>query len=181
MTNDEQVLFYNGIPTLNARNAIFDVLRPQIAKITLWRGSATVVNCIRALANCPRKFGPPRMLISKDQLLLVLMNLRLGLLSTDLAQRFCISASTVTRIWNTWVPFLANELPMIPPPQIEAVRQSLPSPFRVEQYSSTRHIIDCSEIFIETPKNLDLAMETWSDYKHYHTAKFLISINPSGT
>ena len=46
--------------------------------------------------------------------------------------------------------------------------------------SSVRHIIDCSEIFIEKPNNLKVQNQCWSDYKHHHTAKFLLSINPSG-
>ena len=40
-------------------------------------------------------------------------------------------------------------------------------------------IIDCSEIFIETPKNLELQSATWSDYKHHNTLKFLVCVAPN--
>ena len=41
-------------------------------------------------------------------------------------------------------------------------------------------IIDCSEIIIEQPKNLTAHAQTWSNYKHNNTAKYLIGVTPSG-
>ena len=41
-------------------------------------------------------------------------------------------------------------------------------------------IIDCFELFIEKPSNLLAKSCTWSQYKHYNTAKHLISITPQG-
>ena len=41
-------------------------------------------------------------------------------------------------------------------------------------------IIDCSELFIETPSSLDIAA-AWSNYKHHYTAKYLIGITPNAT
>ena len=35
-------------------------------------------------------------------------------------------------------------------------------------------IINCSEICIEQPKNLTAPGQTWSNYKHNNTAKYLI-------
>ena len=39
-------------------------------------------------------------------------------------------------------------------------------PSRFQQFQNLHSIIDCTEIFIETPKNLQLQSATWSDYKH---------------
>ena len=41
-------------------------------------------------------------------------------------------------------------------------------------------IIDCFEIFIERPSNLLARAQTWSQYKHHNTAKYLIGITPQG-
>lgn len=60
------------------------------------------------------------------------------------------------------------------------VRENLPPSFRNPAYNSIRHIIDCTEIFLETPQNLQVRTDTWSDYKHHNTAKYLVSITPSG-
>lgn len=39
-------------------------------------------------------------------------------------------------------------------------------------------VIDCFEVFIEKPKNLRSAAETWSSYKHHSSVKILIAIVP---
>ena len=58
--------------------------------------------------------------------------------------------------------------------------QHLPKRFRNPKYSNVRHIIDCTEMFIETPKDPRLKATTWSDYKHHQTLKVLVSILPCG-
>ena len=42
-------------------------------------------------------------------------------------------------------------------------------------------IIDCFEVFIEWPSNLQARAYTWSNYKHENTAEVLIGIIPQGT
>ena len=41
-------------------------------------------------------------------------------------------------------------------------------------------IIDCTEIYIERPTNLNARAQTWSNYKHTNTIKFLIVITLAG-
>ena len=45
----------------------------------------------------------------------------------------------------------------------------------------TTVIIDCFEIFIDRPSNLLARAQTFSNYKHHNTIKFLIGITPQGT
>lgn len=40
-------------------------------------------------------------------------------------------------------------------------------------------ILDGTEFFIETPKNLDLQKITWSDYKHHNPLKALVCVAPN--
>ena len=56
----------------------------------------------------------------------------------------------------------------------------MPKKFRKPGYSKVRHKIECTEVFIETPSDPALKAATWSDYKHHHTAKILLSIIPNG-
>ena len=56
----------------------------------------------------------------------------------------------------------------------------MPAKFRKPGYSNVRYIIDCTEVFVETPNDPLLKAATWSDYKHHHTAKVLVSITPGG-
>ena len=44
---------------------------------------------------------------------------------------------------------------------------------RYKHLTDFRAIIDCSEIFIETPKDSNLKAATWSDYKHHNTGIIL--------
>ena len=65
-------------------------------------------------------------------------------------------------------------------PSIKQVEGTLPSAFR-EKYPSTYCIIDGSEIFMETPSDLQMQSSICSNYKHHNTAKFLIACTPNGS
>lgn len=135
----------------------------------------------RKFGSTPKKSGPQRTLSSKDEFVRTLMKLRLGSINADLADRFGISQTTVSKIINTWVRFLANELKcLIHNPPKEIAMQHLPKKFTAQKYRNVRHIIDCTEMFIETPKDPKLKTATWSDYKHHQTLKVLVSIMPCG-
>ena len=119
-------------------------------------------------------------MLFENHLLLVLVRIRLGLLTEDLAQRFGISSASVSRIWNSWVPLLANTLrPLIVWQERDVARANIPASFK-PAYGKVVSIIDCFEVFIERPHNLTARAQTWSNYKHNNTAKYLISITPSG-
>ena len=64
-------------------------------------------------------------------------------------------------------------------PSREVLEHNVPS-FIKQLYPSYRCIIDCSEVFIETPANFDARAKVYSNYKHHSTIKFLIGITPCG-
>ncbi len=119
-------------------------------------------------------------LSSEDQILLVLMKLRLGLLHLDLAERFNVSSATVSKIYRLWIPALATYLQqLIIWPERGVIRQNMPASFK-RKFRDCICIIDCTEIFIERPRNLTARAQTWSSYKHNNTCKYLIGISPAG-
>ena len=59
------------------------------------------------------------------------------------------------------------------------MRKHLPDSFR-KYYLTCRVIIDCTELFIETPPSLDLAAMCWSQHKHHYTVKLLVGITRNG-
>ena len=65
-------------------------------------------------------------------------------------------------------------------PSKEQIQMSLPMCFIKSSYRNCTSIIDCFEIFIETPKNMRARAQTYSQYKHHNTSKYLISITPQG-
>jgi len=64
-------------------------------------------------------------------------------------------------------------------PSKGAVLKNMPKSFR-RHFKRCRCIIDCTEIFIERPTNLTARAQTWSNYKHHNTVKYLVGITPAG-
>uniref|UniRef100_A0A8C6WRK7 THAP-type domain-containing protein n=1 Tax=Neogobius melanostomus TaxID=47308 RepID=A0A8C6WRK7_9GOBI len=116
----------------------------------------------------------------KDELVIVLLKLRLALGNDLLADLFGISSSMCSCIINTWLKLLSSELEcMVYWPSKEEVRNSLPTSFQL-QMPKVRCILDCTEVFIQRPRNLELQALTWSDYKKHNTIKCLVGIAPNG-
>ena len=60
--------------------------------------------------NCKKTCNRSLKVSGRDQFLLTLMRLRLGLMFEDLADRFCISVSTCSNLFTTWIKLLSNLL-----------------------------------------------------------------------
>ena len=56
----------------------------------------------------------------------------------------------------------------------------MPECFKVSFGTKVAIIIDCFELFIERPSNLEAWACTWSNYKHKNTVKILLGIVPQG-
>ncbi|CAN7985945.1 unnamed protein product [Ixodes pacificus] len=122
-----------------------------------------------------------RILPYAQQLLMALMKLRLGLLNKDLARRFRISCSSVSQICSSWIDVLSTELrPCIYWPHMDNIRRRLPRLCEVPLFNILRCTIDCSEVFTERPLSYKARSQTFSQYKHHNTLKFLIGICRSG-
>ncbi|KAG9279114.1 uncharacterized protein LOC125784831 [Astyanax mexicanus] len=114
-----------------------------------------------------------------DEFFLFMNYLSLGLMQKDLAHRFRIHRSTVSRIVNTWANFLYTVLGAV---DIwldgDTVKAHLPEVF--QEYADTQVILDCTELRCQTPNSLLLQSEVFSTYKSHCTFKGLIGIAPHG-
>lgn len=63
-------------------------------------------------------------------------------------------------------------------PSKEIIAQTLPFSFR--NFVNIRCIIDCTELFVERASSLTMQGQTFSNYKHHNTVKFLVAITPTG-
>jgi len=70
--------------------------------------------------------------------------------------------------------------PLIKWPGREELQKTLPLDFRAH-FKKCVVIIDCFEIFCERPKSLKARAQTYSNYEHHNTVKFLIGIAPQGS
>jgi hypothetical protein len=123
--------------------------------------------------------GPKAKLRLVDEFLMVLMRLRLGLLVKDLEYRFKIAASSVSRIFNKWITFMEKVMkPLVFLPPLVVLKTNVPACFQT--FSDTRIILDCTEIFVQTPSSLENQSQTYSNYKSHNTFKALVGISTTG-
>ena len=172
LTSDKAVKLYTGFVNYDTFIGIF-----HLAKIFVrrkWRGVANTRPCLKPNRPHTRK----RKLVLEDEYLLTMMKIRLGLNEYDLADRFKIAQSSVSRTFTTWVKALALTLkPMIFTPERDSFLTTNPERFRCLRNIAA--IIDATEIFIETPHEHAAQKMTWSNYKHHNTAKLLVAIMPN--
>ena len=174
-TNNDAT-FYTGIPTLTCYNKIHDYVSCKIKR--KWRGAKKSSTKIRNFSKSPKKFGPKSKLSSKDEFLLIMMKIRLGLLEKDLSNRFGISITLCSQIFSTWTRALALYLkPLVFVPSMISINEVKPNRYKIAP--KLHSIGDGAEMFIETPKNHDLQRMTWSNYKHHNTLKILVCCTPS--
>lgn len=167
--NDDLVKLYTGFTTYSVFLAFYEFLGPSVNELAY-----------RGVSQRAQKRQRRRKIDSLNQLFLTLIKLRLNLRNKDLAFRFGICESLVSRYVTTWISYLYHHLKEVKwMPEVEQVRATLPHSFQ-QAYSTTFAIIDGSELFIQTPSNLQLQSSTWSSYKHHNTAKFLIACTPNG-
>ena len=173
--DDEMVKFYTGIPDQVTLMAFYEeILEDDAKSMRLWTGKNSKNICTDS------KTGRHSKLPLIEQFFMTLVRLRLGLLEQDLANRFGMSVSSVSRITATWINLMFHSFKAIerfPPWHI--VEKHMPEAFRKE-YPNTRLIIDATELQVERPSSLLTQSCTFSAYKNRNTVKVLIGILPSG-
>lgn len=152
--NDEKVLFYTGLPNWLILISVFSLIKDY-------------------------PFQSPKCVFNTfQQFLLTLMRLRLDLSGKDLAYRFGIHESTVSRTLLNVLDVLYNRLsPLITWPDRDALRKTIPIDFR-KHCPKCAVIIDCLETFLEQAENVLACAQTYSSYKHHNIVKYLIGITP---
>ncbi|XP_046556080.1 uncharacterized protein LOC124265345 [Haliotis rubra] len=161
--SDESVMFYTGVPDSSTFEALFDEMYDD-----------------EQVYSDTSDGGRPHALRQIDEFFMILMRLRLGLLLDDLAYRFRISRATCGRLCNKWFDYLYVQLSfLVQWPSRENVNATMPDSFSTN-YPTTRVVVDCTEIWTETPSSLQLQSLLYSDYKSHMTYKALIGISPAG-
>ncbi|KAM7286325.1 uncharacterized protein ISCGN_033209 [Ixodes scapularis] len=169
---DEDFMFYTGLPGYHHFTALLRFLDTGKDGCNVLRTeSSSGENSLR---------GRKRKLTTENELFLVLVRLRLGLFEADLAHRFSIAQSTVSRICMSWLNFLYAKLSTFPlwAPR-ETTDAMMPGDF-VKKYASTRVILDATEVQCEVPTSPSLQSSTYSMYKSANTFKGLVGVLPNG-
>ena len=172
---DDLVKFYTGFPDHITLLAFYEEILESDAKVMRqWEGN----RCKDSYDDV--KIGRACKLPLLEQFFMTMVRLRLGLLELDLAFRFDISQSSVSRITVTWINLLYHSLKAIECfPPWHVVKKYMPDVFKSE-YPNTRLILDATEFSVNRPSSLLSQACTFSAYKNRNTVKVLVGITPSG-
>ena len=155
--DDDRVKFYTGLPSYTHLQAVF-----KLASRSLGANSST--------------YAVPLF----TQFVAVLAKLRLNLTQQDIAYRLNVDQTTFGRYFHRWINILYIRLsPLVQWPDQEMLRQVLPRQIK-SSFPRCIAIIDCFEVFAERPSDLKAKAQSYSNYKHHQTVKFLISVCPTG-
>ena len=157
-SDNKKVKYYTGLPSYTILKVVFDFVCEEMPN---------------SIANC--KLSP------FEQFVMTLMKLRHNFGDADLGYRFGVDKSTVSRYFSKWLELLYVKLSfLIMWPNREDLLKTMPLEFR-RHFRQYVIIIDCFEIFIEWPTALLPRAQTWSNYKHHNTIKYLIGVTPQGS
>ena len=154
-------------------------LQNDDAKVKFYTGlqSFATLMAIFRYVSVPVMSGPRTTLTT---FLMVLIKLHLNLVDQDIAYRFGVHQSTVSRNFRKWIDIMYARLRcLIIWPEREQLLETMPMDFR-KNFKRCVIIIDCFEVFCERPSNLKARSQLWPNYKHHNTIKFLIGISPQG-
>lgn len=106
--------------------------------------------------------GLPYRMSVPNQILSVLLRLRLALTFEDIGRRCGVSHQLVSNIYHSWIDIMSQHLSecVVWLPR-ETIRRTLPQSFQ-NSFPKTTCIIDCSDIFIQRPFSLKARAQTWS-------------------
>ncbi|KAK4320932.1 hypothetical protein Pmani_008248 [Petrolisthes manimaculis] len=116
----------------------------------------------------------------EDQFFLTIIRLRMNKPTWETAIMFRIHDKEVSNMFITWINFLYFHFKDIDWwPSRDLVQYFSPTDFR-KKFSTTRVIIDGTEIPLQKPKKPIAQQATYSTYKNRNTVKALIGVTPGG-
>ena len=151
----EKASFYTGLPGVEVLDMIFNLIDEHMVEHSI--------------------------LTKYQQMLLCLIKLRMNYLFRDIAYQLNVSPATVQRYFHSTLDVMYVKLSfVIRWPERAELRKSMPMCFRAAYQNKVVVIIDCFELFTEKPSGALNQVQTYSNYKHHQTVKYLIGIAPQG-
>lgn len=156
-SNDVRVSFYTGLPSYSILEEVFELLEDVVPH------------------------SENSKLTGFQEFIAFLLKVHLNVPFQDIAERFGVSRSTVSRNFHKWLQHLYSALQcFIKWPSRNTLSATMPMAFRENFGCKIVVILDCFEIFIERPSSLDTRAATWSNYRSHNTVKYLVGIAPQG-
>jgi hypothetical protein len=158
--NEQTLKFYTGFSSKQSFKSFLDLIGPKYYEARLKENSENVQYLRKQYIAC------------EEQLMLILCRLRLGLMHNDLAYRFNISMTTISRIVPFWTKLLSSVL-------VEESHRldKEQTPDGLDRRRN-KIILECHEIFFESTPQVKVVDLTGK--KVYGRAKALIEVSANG-
>ena len=180
--NEQQFKSFTGLNKSNF-DILWDFVDPgeNCEKLMLYEPTRrTGEDIVSPGRNAEKKGGRKPKIVALNQLFMFLVWLKNGMSLEFTCWLFNSNTSTVSRIIITWINYLYFTLGAIPIwPTRSQIQDSMPDSFK-KTYPTTRCIIDCTELYCQSPSSLKTQSSLYSYYKHHVTYKGLVGIAPSG-
>ena len=156
--SDQLCRFYTGFPNYGTYKALFDYLKDAVTKKRCWRGEEIIAKN-HFSERCQSKPGPESKLTLKQEFLMVMMRLKVGLLQRDLARQFGVVESTVSRVFTSWINLMFVELKRLcEMPESESSEKAK----QFGKFPLVRVILDCTEVYTQKPSSLQANKEIYT-------------------
>lgn len=154
--NDEKTTYFFGLSSFSIMDSLF-------------------LELMSILPECPGK-------LSKFEIFFITLNrLRLSTSFTFFKYKFNVSHQTISKYFHKCLFVLHSALKsLVYWPEREILKSAMPKIFKQNFGDAVTIVVDCFEIAIQTSTQKKAVCQTWSNYKHGQTGKFLIGISPSG-
>lgn len=165
----------------NAANFNQGTFRDDDEKVKFCTGLPSYAVLMVVFENIYQHFKETHAVSKFQQLMITLIKIRLDVPFQFLAYIFGLHTSSVSRIFQDVINVMNVRLVpvLVFWPNREELRKTIPMSFR-EKFSKCACIIDCFEVFIQRPSDLQARADTYSQYKSHNTVKYLIGIAPQG-
>lgn len=167
--DDDSIKFYTGFPSYNDLLQVYGLLEPSAERMTYIYSAGKNVQESRPSA---------RTMVLIDQFFFISCKGKGRSFAQDLAHRFNIHIATVSRKIITWANFLyfflGNQVIWASKEEIDS---HMTEDFK-RLYPKTRVILDCTEIYVQSPSSLLSQSQLYSTYKSSTTLKGLVGIAP---
>ncbi|XP_013389213.1 uncharacterized protein LOC106157951 [Lingula anatina] len=161
--------FFTGLEYLHFL-ALFTFLGPAVNNLTYWNGKST------------NKLPSRRKTKPIDELFMTLVRLRRGYSFFSMSFFFKLSQTVIRSIFTTWIQLLYHHFNDLRPQMFadrSTLRPFLPKSFR--SFQNVRCSVDCTEFYVQMPKDFARQGNLYSSYKHHHTFKCCIAVAPNGS
>ena len=151
--SDKLIMMHTGLQSYKLFEWLYKTVESKLLHIQYYKGSKSETSKTYQVKK-KGKPGPKRRLSHRNELLAVLMKLRLNLSEQFIAHLFGTCTSLISQVLSTWLPFLSYELqPLLHWPRTEELHLYYPDCFKkYKQVCKTLNFL-CSYCVLLMKKN----------------------------